>query len=139
VVVEHQIKMAARQNSCMLKGTLLAESLRPGADLRVAGLQVTQVSRKDVTGSVSAAQPPIWTFLNFEADDDVAEPLAQSLSDSLLVDGGWYADFTVGTDHVVVFADKIFRYRRSDQVGRAAAVEYGRTVGVPDHQLDWND
>jgi hypothetical protein len=38
-----------------------------------------------------------------------------------------------------VFAGKIFRYRRGDQTGRAAAVEYGRTVGVPDHQLDWTD
>lgn len=28
-------------------------------------------------------------------------------------------------------------YRRGDQAGRAEAVEYGKTVGVPEHQLDW--
>jgi hypothetical protein len=45
----------------------------------------------------------------------------------------------VGDDHVVVYADRIFRYRRGDRHGRDEAVAYGRTVGVPDHQLDWRD
>jgi hypothetical protein len=123
----------------MLKGTLLAESLRIGAGLDVVGLRVTRLSRRDVSASASPAQPSVWTFLDFEADDDLAGPLAQSLADALLAGGGWYADFTVGDDHMVVFAGKIFRYRRGDQTGRAPAVEYGRTVGVPDHQLDWTD
>jgi hypothetical protein len=43
----------------------------------------------------------------------------------------------VGNDHVVVFAGRHFRYGRGDQAGRAEAVEYGKTVGVPEHQLDW--
>jgi hypothetical protein len=123
----------------MLRGTLLAESLRIGACLEVAGLRVTRLSRRDVSALAAAAQPSAWTFLDFEADDDVAGPLARSLADALLADGGWYADFTVGDDHVVVFPGKVFRYRRGDQTGRAAAVEYGRTAGVPDHQLDWTD
>jgi hypothetical protein len=123
----------------VLNGTLLAESLRIGAALDVAGLRVTRLCRRDVSASVTSAQPSVWTFLDFEAGDDVAGPLARSLADALLADGGWYADFTVGDDHVVVFAGRIFRYRRGDRAGRAAAVEYGRTVGVPDHQRDWTD
>jgi hypothetical protein len=124
----------------MLKGTLLAESLRVGAELHIAGLRLTRLSRRDVSASVSADQPSVWTFLNFEADEDAADALAQALARCLLADGGWYADFTVGDEeHVVVFADRIFRYRRGDLAGRAEAVEYGRTVGVPEHQLDWAD
>jgi hypothetical protein len=88
---------------------------------------------------VSAGQPPAWTFLDFEAADDAADALAQSLARCLLAEGGWYADFTVGNDHVVVFANRIFRYRRGDLAGRAEVVEYGRTVGVPEHQLDWTN
>jgi hypothetical protein len=122
----------------VLKGTLLAESLRTDAGLDVDGLRLTRLSRRDVSASASADQPSIWTFLDFEADDDVAGPLARSLAGAL-ANGGWYADFTVGEDHVVVFAGKVFRYARGDRTGRAAAVEYGRTVGVPDHQLDWTD
>jgi hypothetical protein len=57
----------------------------------------------------------------------------------LLPDGGWYADLAVGDDHVVVFAGRVFRYSRGDQTGRAAAVECDRTIGVPEHQLDWTD
>jgi hypothetical protein len=83
------------------------------------------------SATVSMSQPPVWTFLEFEADDDVAGPLVQSL----LAEGGWYADFGVGDDHAVVFAHKIFRY----QHGRAAAMDYGRAMGVPEHQLDWPD
>ncbi len=123
----------------MVKGTLLAESLKIGAEVDVAGLRLTRVSRRDVSASVSAAQPPAWTFLEFEANDDVAGPLADSLAGALLADGGWYADFEAGPDHVVVFAGKIFRYRRGDQRGRSEAMDYGRTMGVPEHQLDWPD
>jgi hypothetical protein len=123
----------------MVKGTLLAESLKIGAELSVAGVRLTRVSRRDVSASVSAVQPPVWTFLEFEADDAVAGLLAESLAQSLLAEGGWYADFQAGDDHVVVFAGKVFRYQRGDQNARAEAMGYGRAMGVPEHQLDWPD
>jgi len=123
----------------MVKGTLHAESLKIGAELSVAGLRLTRVSRRDVSASVSAVQPPVWTFLEFEADDAVAGPLAESLARSLLAEGGWYADFRADDDHVVVFAGKVFRYQRGDQDGRAGAIDYDRAMGVPEHQLDWPD
>jgi hypothetical protein len=123
----------------MVKGTLLAESLQIGAELSVAGLRLTRVSRQDVSASVSESQPPVWTFLEFEADDDVSDVLAESLAGALLADGGWYADFSAGDAHVVVFAHKIFRYQRGDQGGRVEAMDYARAVGVPEHQLDWPD
>src|SRR6266478_4865723 len=98
-----------------------------------------RVSRRDVSASVSATQPPVWTFLEFQADDMTAGPLAEALARSLLTEGGWYADFRAADDHVVVFAGKIFRYQRGDQDGRAEAMDYGRAMGVPEHQLDWPD
>lgn len=73
---------------------------------------MTRLSRRDVSATASTAQPSVSTFLRFEADDDVADALAASLADALLPDGGWYVDFTVGDDHVVVFAGRVFRYRR---------------------------
>lgn len=123
----------------MVKGTLLAESLRIGASIEIGGLRVTRVSRVDMTGSTTGEQPDAWTLLEFEAEDDVADPLADALARSLLAEGGWYADFTVGDQHVVVFAERIFRYRQGDQDARAEAEGYGRSVGVPQHQLDWTD
>jgi hypothetical protein len=61
----------------MLTGTLLAESLRVGAPLQVAGLRATLITRRDVAASATPAQPPVWTFIEFEADDDAAEELAE--------------------------------------------------------------
>ncbi len=121
----------------MMKGTLLAESLRIGVSIEIAGLMVTRLTRVDMTGSATSDQPDVWTLLEFEAEDDVADPLTDALARSLLAEGGWYADFTIGDQHVVVFADRIFRYRRGDQDARAEAEGYGRSVGVPQHQLDW--
>jgi hypothetical protein len=123
----------------MLHGILLAESLRAGVEIAVPELRVTRVRREDVSASASPAQPPVWTLLDFEAPDARAEELADALAAALLPDGGWYADFTVGEDHVVVFAGRVFRYRRGDDVAKAHVVAYGRTVGVPEHQLDWGD
>ncbi|BEL05566.1 hypothetical protein Q0Z83_037570 [Actinoplanes sichuanensis] len=117
----------------------MAESLRVGWDLRVPSLRVVRLGRHDVSGSTSAGRPGIWTFVDFEAPDDAADALAEALAESLSGDPGWYADFEVGDDHVVVFAGRVFRYTKGDRAGREAAVEYGRTVGVPEHQLDWGE
>ena len=121
----------------MIKGALLTESLRIGAPLAIAGLRVTTLERRHISGTPS--QPDVWTFLVFEADDEVAGPLAAALESTLEPEGGWYADFASEAEHVVVFAGRTFRYQRDDPVGRRAAEAYGRSVGVPDDQLDWPD
>ncbi|MFD9390499.1 hypothetical protein ACFWBB_07080 [Streptomyces sp. NPDC060000] len=36
-------------------------------------------------------------------------------------------------------AGKVFRRRRGDEAGRAEAVAYGRSLGTPVHQLDWDE
>jgi hypothetical protein len=33
----------------------------------------------------------------------------------------------------------VFRYRSGDGGGRAEAAAYGRSVGVPEAQLDWDE
>jgi hypothetical protein len=123
----------------MLRGRLLTESLRVGVDLRVPSLRVVRVGRHDVSGSSSTGQPGIWTFLDFEAPDETADDLAQALADTMTDEPGWYADFEVGGDHVVVFPGRVFRYVKGDNPARDKAVEYGRNVGVPEHQLDWGE
>jgi hypothetical protein len=123
----------------MLKGTLLTESLRVGAEIAIDDLRITRLVRRDVAGSVVDTQPDVWTFINFEAPDDRADVLAQALASALRPEDGWYADFEAGDDHVVVFADRVFRYRVGDDAARQQAVEHGRQMGTPEHQLDWGD
>jgi hypothetical protein len=122
----------------MLTGTILAESIRIGAELSVDGLIVTKIFRRDMPDE-PPGMPTTWTFVEFEAEDDRAGELAQKLADVLIAEGGWYADFGVGDDHVVVFAGKVFRYPKGDEAGRAEAIRYGLSAGCPADQLDWTD
>ena len=53
--------------------------------------------------------------------------------------GGWYSHFNVNGETFVIYAQRIFRYASGDVGKRAEAVEYGRSVGVPNPQLDWDE
>jgi hypothetical protein len=119
-------------------GTLIAESLSKNNPLEGIELLVHKISRGDA-GDVSAGQPVTWTFIEFEVDDQVVVQLAQALSHSLVSSGGWYCDFRTDDETFVVFAGRVFHYPRGEAEGRAAAETYGRSVGVPDVQLDWPD
>jgi hypothetical protein len=119
-----------------ITGGLIAESLRIGSVLEGVPLTVRRISCADV-GDVDAGQPLTWRFLDFEAADQDAERLAALLSDALDTACGWYCDFRTDDETFVVFSGRIFRYPRGDRTGRAAAEDYGRSVGVPETQLDW--
>ena len=137
----------------MLTGRLIIESLRTEVDVQIPELRVVRVGRHDVSASTdpdpaggealgqgaNSEQPQIWSFLDFEAHDERADQVARELAAALDRDTGWYADFRVADDHVVVFADRVFRYRIGDEHARAEAVAWGREAGTPEHQLDWGD
>jgi hypothetical protein len=93
----------------------------------------------DVSASARGSQPRLWTVLEFESDAEDDGPLARALADGLSPDGGWYADYRVGGERVIVFAGRVFRYAGADDPRRAEAVAYGAAAGVPEHQLDWKD
>jgi hypothetical protein len=117
-------------------GVLLAESLSKENPLEGIELLVRKISRFDA-GDVSAGQPLTWTFIEFEVADSVVGDLIEGLSRSLDPSGGWYCDFRTNDETIVVFAGQAFRYPRGDAPGRAEAERYGRSVGVPEAQLDW--
>ena len=119
----------------MIEGTLIAESMRVGAELGGVRLVCRKISRA-AAGDVSAGQPELWTFIEFEADEQDAGALADTLA-KVLDQHGWYTDFRTAEETWVVFSGRVFRYRRGDGTGRAEAAAYGRSVGGPEHQLDW--
>jgi hypothetical protein len=118
----------------MLRGAIVAESLRPGEVLEGVPLVVRKLER--IEAGVRE-QPRLWTLLWFEADEADADRLAVALADAFEANGGWYADFHSDAVVTVAFAGRTFRYRRGDDVERAEVAEYARSVGVPEEQLDW--
>src|SRR5687767_10982186 len=118
----------------MISGRIIAESLKPGADLRLDGLRLTRLGRHDVSTStlptdertdaeqhgVTEGQPAVWTFIDFEAPDDLADHLTQSLAEALEPNLGWWADFTIDdSEHAIIFANRAFRYPVGDETARA--------------------
>jgi len=112
------------------------ESMLPGSTLAGIPLVVREVSRSE---PVPNREPGIWSAIEFEADDSVAEALAGSLAAILDDEGGWYANFSSASETFVIYHGKIFRYPRGDAEGRAQAQAYGRAHGVPERELDWTE
>ncbi|MET7846309.1 hypothetical protein ABZT45_49215 [Streptomyces sp. NPDC005356] len=65
-----------------------------------------------------------------------AQHLADQLASCLSSSGGWYTDFHTPSDTFVIFANKVFSYPRRQAEGRREAQDYGRSVGIPEQQLD---
>jgi hypothetical protein len=120
----------------MIKGTLIAESMRAGTELSGVRLVTRKITRA-AAGDAAAGQPELWTFIEFEAEDADVESLAGALADTLDQRLGWYADLHTTEETFVVYAGRVFRYPRGDSGGRAEAEAYGRSHGVPENQLDW--
>jgi hypothetical protein len=122
----------------MIRGTLIAESIRPGSSLKGVRLTVTEISR-GFAAHASPEQPRIWAGIEFESTEDperLSDALAAILEDQPVV---WYCNFTAGDEVFVVYPSKAFRYRRGDAVRRREAQDYGRSRGVPPSQLDWTE
>jgi len=110
--------------------------LRVGASLEDLRLTVEKVYRFAV-GDQAAGQPLAWTFIEFEAPDGHVDTLTAALSRVLDPELGWYCDLRTDDETFVVFAGRAFRYPRGSQEARVEVEAYGRSVGVPEAQLDW--
>jgi hypothetical protein len=124
----------------MATGTLISESIRPGATLEGVPLTVRTIQRVE-PDNISDAQraagiPSRWTLLFFEVAEDAAPALADALA-GILDEPGWYVDFHTADESFVVFRGAAFRYAEGDAEGRAEAEAHARAHGVPDAQIDW--
>ena len=124
----------------MARGQLIAESLEVGERFRVRGVRLLGATRVEPPEErLRADQPRRWTFIGFEMDDELAPAVADALAGALDGDGGWYCNFSTADETWVVFRGRVFRYPIGDLAGRAEAEAYGRSLGVPEPQLDWGE
>ena len=79
-----------------------------------------------------------WTMHTVSVSAEKADELATELSNSLhSLPGNWYADFKSENRHYVVYPNRVFLIDRSDSEQYRRATEYGMSIGIPAHQVDF--
>lgn len=118
------------------KGTIIEESLDNKdvlKELKILHTRVEKVVAKHQTPWLKQ-----WTLHLVEIKEDMADQIAQNLSHSLEKTHNWYADYKNSEYHYIIFLDKIFKIKRVDARGYQKAREYGISLGIPEHQVDFS-
>jgi len=114
-------------------GLLLKESLRD-----VSVLDTLQIENEEQWNVPRATddQPKKWTAVFFRGDVKDASRIAAILSTSLR-ERSWYANLSTPTEEFVIFPHRVFRYKKGDVQAVPNARIYGKSLGIPEHQLVW--
>ena len=119
----------------MYTGLILKESLENADVLIDDRITIVKEEKWNVGKSAVEWQPKVWTAIYVEGADIDVEDIALIVSNSIL--DKWYANLSNSTTEYVVFHKKIFSYTKGDSATKQAAKNYGKSIGVPEHQLDW--
>lgn len=106
-------------------GTIVEESLD---DNRI--LNDIEIIRFRITKEDNPAER--WHLYKVRVSREDIEKLSKYIKS-----GKWYMDFWEGTDVIVIFKDEIFEFNYSDKATWNDALEYGRSQGIPEDQLDF--
>ena len=119
----------------MFHGLLIKESFRDQSILN--SLKIIKEETWDIDDA-SPGQPKVWNVAWFEIADEVIDQTVEKLSQSL-DDGKWFLE--VSSDHLmyIIYKDKVFKYQKGYLAGRKLAEDYGRSLGIPEEQLDWKE
>jgi hypothetical protein len=117
------------------KGTIIEESLGNVdvlKDVKVLSTRVSLVTEEHKTPWVKQ-----WTLHDVEISEESVVAVAEKIAKSLDSKHSWYADFRNEVFHFVIFPNKVFKIDRKSKEQNDAAVNYGLSIGIPSHQLDW--
>jgi len=119
----------------MFTGLLLKESLKNTNFLLDHRITITKEETWRVGKRAVDWQPKIWTAVYITGNDTDLEDIAATISAAIL--DKWYANLSDSTTEHVIFHNKIFSYPKEDKAAKQKAWDYGKSLGVPEHQLDW--
>lgn len=118
-------------------GTIIQESLTDQAILDK--LHVTRTVVEEVTPDHNTPWVKAWILHTVEIEEEDADRWAEWLSQNIdnSHDHPWYVDYRNDKFHYVIYPGKIFKIDRTNEPQNREAQEYGRSVDIPPHQLDW--
>lgn len=73
-----------------------------------------------------------WHLFTVMALEEDIKKLASNLKPAK-----WYAHFWNGDDVIAIFPNKTFNFKHSDKSTWKDAIEYGKSLGIPEEQLDF--
>ncbi|MEK7063489.1 MAG: hypothetical protein AAB955_02240 [Patescibacteria group bacterium] len=119
----------------MFKGVIIEESLEDTSVLK--GLHVLKTEVVQTTEKSNTPWLRRWTLHEVEIPEERAAEVADTLSS--LIDRehaqAWYADFSDEETHYIIFRGRVFAVDCSRQDEYDAVNEYGRSLGIPAHQI----
>lgn len=121
----------------VFRGEIIRESLADTEILKRFKIIATRVSL--VTAEHNTPWLKEWTLHSIEIPAARADEIAVELSEALDSKhaGSWYVDFKSSNRHYVIYPGKVFRIERSDAEQYREASEYGISIGIPAHQVNF--
>lgn len=118
------------------KGIIIEESLGDPSILSEVEILSTKV--EPVRPEFKTPWVLQWTLHSVELPADRADRIVDEISKSIDVEHPrWYADFKNDTHHYIVYLMKVFKVDLSDPTLYKEAKKYGRSIGIPEEQLDF--
>jgi len=120
------------------EGTIIEESLENTDVLSKVKIISTKVEK--VTESFKTPWVKQWTMHVVQVPENEAEKIAAEICKSIDREhaSSWYADFKTNRYAYIIFRDKVFYVDRSCQEEYDKVKEYGLSLGIPEHQLDFH-
>ena len=118
------------------KGVKIEESLENKDILKVVKILETKV--EEVTEEHKTPWIKQWTLHTVEIPEDEVKDVAEKISKALDSKHNWYADFKNDEYHYIIFRDEIFKVDRSKPEQYNGVTKYGKTLGIPNYQLDFS-
>lgn len=105
----------------MLKGTIIENSLQ----------DKTLLEKVKITRTWKGGD---WVLHDVLVDEEQVPEISKYISD-----GPWYIHLWKSgeDDFVILFKDKLFHVNASDPASFADAIAYGKSIGIPEEQLDF--
>ena len=119
----------------MYTGLILKESLKYVDILENKDIKISRIEYWEPGDKAADFQPDTWTAIFVEGIEENIEHVAKKISKAILP--RWYANLSNDSTEYVIFYNKIFKHEKGNKEDAKEAIQYGKSIGIPDHQLDW--
>lgn len=117
-------------------GIIIEESLEKKDVLKKIDILKTEIEK--VEDGHKTPWIKQWTMHTVEIKEKVIEDICKEISELLdSKHNSWYADFKNNKFHYIVFRNKVFKVNVLNIVEYDNVIEYGLSIGIPKHQLDF--